>query len=202
MEKGRNDNSQKPSGALFEQALAQVRPGSVPEGGAGLLAESRRMRAAADSRELWLYMPFSMLCETLYGKKEGYSDIIRQFEEIKARDYGRMVRGACAGDRRESRELGLFLAACVDTLEFTSMEIYEHYRYLADLARATVRVLAKQCRPSGGRGGMEPETAGAIGGSVLKACRMGVLLQEKYEDYGLELLAHSRKGFPEREAVK
>ena len=182
-----------PDSDRIQELLDQVRMGDIPKDKSMLLTEGRKLRGVESSHELWLYMPFSMMCETYYGNKEGYQDIIRQFSRIKVCDYDRMVKGACEGRKQDSRELAWFLAACTDTLEFTSMEIYEHYRYLADLIQATVRILAKECWQGGGIERTERETAGVFADAVLKSCRMRVLLREKYEDYGRELLARSQK---------
>jgi len=188
-----------PACARFQEVLEQVRAGKMPEDKDNLLREGREMRQAADSRELWLRLPFSMMCETQFGNKEGYQEIIREFDRIKDRDYDRMMKGACAKDAQDSQELAWFLAACVDTLEFTSVEIYEHYRYLADLIRSIVGTLAAEWQKDGGMEGIGPETAEIYGEAVLKGCDRKVLLREKYEGFGKALLEHCRGGSMEGE---
>lgn len=172
--------------------LMDVRAGKIPCEGSLLLARSREEKEAENPEELLELLPFRMMCETLYGGKEGYHDIVRQFRQFRDRDYDRMMQGACSGDADACRGIALFLTACTDTLEFTSAEIYEHYRYLEELIRQTVRRLAGTCWQRGGIELMESETAEMLGNAVLKACRMNVLLQEKYECSGLALLARSR----------
>lgn len=176
----------------FEKVLAAAREGSIPKDGKELLEKGRGLAPAKDSRQLFEYLPFRMVCETQYGKKEGYQEILKQFRQIKERDFDRMLQGTLAGETDECRNMAWFLAACVDTLEFTSMEIYEQYRYLADLIRASVHSLAEQSWEKGDLRGMDRETAGLFAASVLKACDLNVLLAEKYEKIGRALLAYSR----------
>lgn len=181
-----------PRDARMEEVLAAAEAGQVLPDGERLLRESRQLRRAENSRDLWQTLPFRMVCETWYGKKEGYQELISQFQEIKERDYERLFSETCKGDREAAREMACFLAACVDTLEFISMEIYEQYRYLADLIKSTVRVLAKDLVRSGRMAGLDREAAEALGASVLKACRLKAVSREKYEADGLALLERGR----------
>ena len=95
-----------------------------------------------------------------------------------------MFQGACQGKKAESLELAYFLAACADTLEFTSIEIYEHYRYLADLMKVT----ARQLRDAGffqkeRMENLDKETAEQFRKAILKGCRLRALSGEKYEKF-------------------
>ena len=63
----------------------------MPEDGQELLEKSRELDEARDSFELLERLPLRMFCETQYGKKEGYQDIINQFQQVKERDYDRML---------------------------------------------------------------------------------------------------------------
>ncbi len=187
------------AGCLFngEAVLSEIRAGKIPEDGERLLKVSRELKTAENSRELWEFLPFRMACETLYGKKEGYREILEEIKRIKDRDYDRIIQGFCAGKPEESMEAAYFLAACVDTAEFISMEIYEQYRELIDLIRGTVRFLAENCWRTDSMVGMDGKTAGLLADSVLKACRLKMLSEEKYEMDGWALLAQSRANTPE-----
>ncbi len=168
-----------------EKLLEKIQSDNMPKNGLELLKASRNLEEAKDSFMLAKILPFRMFAETQYGKKEGYQEIIRQFQKIKERDYDRMVFGACQEKKEESLELAYFTAACADTLEFTSMEIYEHYRFLADLLKQTVRTLKNAGffrRDSMEK--LDKKTAELFGRAIAKGCRMNVLLCEKYEKIG------------------
>lgn len=159
----------------------------MPEDGQELLEESRGLDEAKDSFQLLKRLPLRMFCETQYGKKEGYQDIINQFESVRQRDYERLLLGACEGKEEETWELACFLAACADTLEVTSMEIYEHYRYLADLMKTTVRQLSSRGFFKDKAPGLSPRSASLLGQAILKGGKLGALSQEKYESAGRAL---------------
>ena len=159
----------------------------MPEDGQELLEESRGLDEAKDSFQLLERLPLRMFCETQYGKKEGYPDIVNQFESVKQRDYERLLSGTCEGREEDAWELACFLAACADTLEVTSMEIYEHYRYLADLMKTTVRQLSSRGFFTDKAPGLAPRSASLLGQAILKGCRLGALSQEKYEPAGRAL---------------
>ena len=62
--------------------LEEIRKGIFPEDGQKLLAESRQLGEAKDSFMLAEILPFRMFCETQYGQKECYQDIISQFRPV------------------------------------------------------------------------------------------------------------------------
>lgn len=165
----------------------------MPENGQELLEESRRLDEAQNSFQLLERLPLRMFCETQYGKKEGYQAVIHQFESVKQRDYERFLLGACQGKPEETYELACFLAACAQTLEVASMEIYEHYRYLADLLKMTVQQLAQRGFFFDGFPGPDPRSASLLGRAILTGCRLQALSQEKYEPAARALLARGRQ---------
>lgn len=181
-----------------ERILAKIKVDSIPENGQELLGLSRQLGEIKDSKTLAEKLPFRMFCETQYGKKEGYQDIVRQFREIKDSDYDRMFHGTCQGKKAESLELAYFLAACADTLEVTSKEIYEHYRYLADIMKRAVCDLRRNgffLEDSMKK--IDKETASLLGAAILKGCEMKILLREKYETIGKTLVALACSGMKE-----
>ena len=123
--------------------------------------EAQRSAFSDDSPAL-RELPFLMAYETKCGKKERYARLVERFAEE-----GRSL----TPDRR-----GAYLAALIDTIEQTSMEIYERYRALVDLFRGA----ARECLADG-------ETGAPAVYALLKACRLGVLLAEKYADDALAL---------------
>lgn len=109
-------------------------------------------------------LPFYMEYETKCGKKEKYNDIVKQFElaQEKLSESGNSP--------------AIYLMRIVDTIEHTSIEIYEKYRTLQDLYKL---VLKEQLA--------DGQKDLILAYSILKACRMGILLKEKYAALGLKM---------------
>ncbi|MDE5933479.1 MAG: glycoside hydrolase family 88 protein [Lachnospiraceae bacterium] len=119
---------------------------------------------------LYRIQPFYMEYETVYGKKEKYNDIIVQFENAR--------KIICGEENGQCRSIEQYLVALVDTMDNMSIQIYEQYRKLQDMFKETLKaVLEKQ----------DAESA-LIGYCILKACRMGILLKEKYVGTGMEIV--------------
>lgn len=144
---------------------------------------------------LYGFMPFYMEYETKYDKKEKYGDIIRQFENAQKLLYDE-EKGLCCrayveeGKTRRMEENGCafaasarYLAALADTMDCMSVEIYEQYRKLQDMFKQVLKGVLN-CRAQGNGEGDNV----LIGYCILKACRMGILLKEKYVDTGMEIV--------------
>lgn len=111
-------------------------------------------------QEKFLTLPELMREDTQAGKKELYIDITSLYREI----YNKVAL----------EQTGMFLATLVDTLEYMSFEIYELYRELQDIFKSVMKdYLALEDK---GTKGNQIKAVYAI----LKACRMGLVLQEKY----------------------
>lgn len=134
---------------------------------------------------LYRIQPFYMEYETVYGKKENYNDIIGQFENVR--------KIMCGEEKRPVRSTAQYLAALVDTMDNMSIQIYEQYRKLQDMFKETLKgVLEKRDAESGlfrknADGGIDVFASAVIGYCILKACRMGTLLKEKYVGTGMEI---------------
>lgn len=134
---------------------------------------------------LYRIQPFYMEYETVYGKKENYNDIIGQFENAR--------KIMCGEEKRPVRSTAQYLAALVDTMDNMSIQIYEQYRKLQDMFKETLKgVLEKRDAESGlfrknADGGIDVFASAVIGYCILKACRMGTLLKEKYVGTGMEI---------------
>lgn len=107
-------------------------------------------------------LPFYMLYETKCGKKEKYNEIVKQF--------------AAERENLKREEASSYLMSLADSMDNMSIEIYEKYRELQELGKALVR---------------EQLAAGVrdirLAYCILKLCRMGSLLKEKYAPAGMEL---------------
>ena len=162
---------------------------------------------------LYMAQPFYMEYETKFDKKEQYNDIINQFENVQKYLYDK-DKGLCYHACDEAkvqfwsdketgcsanfwlRSMGWYLMALVDTMDVMSIEIYEQYRKLQDIFKLMLKgILHYQDEETGlfyqviDRSDVEGnylETSGSamIGYAIMKACRMGILLKEKYEPIG------------------
>lgn len=166
---------------------------------------------------LYMAQPFYMEYETRYNKKEKYNDIISQFENVQKYLYDD-EKGLCYHAYDEMKEqfwadketgrsgnfwlrsMGWYLMALVDTMDHMSFEIYEQYRKLQDIFKLVLKgILKYQDKDSKlfyqviDRSDVEEnylETSGSamVGYAILKACRMGILLKEKYASVGMEIV--------------
>lgn len=141
---------------------------------------------------LYCAAPFMAEYDTRFGKKETYKLIADQFKAVHQALFDpelglyRTDRGASSADNE-----GFMLMALADTAEKLDMQIYEHYRTLADLFLEAVRGLLR-CRADGGGGPAFPwpgedminqwdlDDRRMIVYAVLKGVRLGLLDAEKY----------------------
>ena len=166
---------------------------------------------------LYMGQPFYMEYETRYDGKEKYNDIIDQFRNVE-KYLGNKEKGlnyhACDisktafwADKETGcsanfwlRSMGWYMMALIDVMDVMSEEIFEQYAYLRDVFREHVSGLLKYQDPETGlfrqvidRPDVEGnyfETSGSsmIAYAILKACRKGVLLAEKYEPIGRKIM--------------
>lgn len=166
---------------------------------------------------LYMAQPFYMEYETRYEKKEKYNDIISQFDNVQKLLYNK-ERGLCYHAYDEAKEqfwadkktgcspnfwlrsMGWYLMALVDTMDSMSFEIFEQYKKLEGIFKQMLNgILQYQDKESklfyqivdrGDTVGNYLETSGSamIAYAILKGCRMGVLLKEKYICRGIEIL--------------
>ncbi len=166
---------------------------------------------------LYMAQPFYMEYETRYDKKEKYNDIISQFENVQKFMYNK-ERQLCYHAYDEAKEqfwadketgcspnfwlrsMGWFLMSLVDTMDSMSFEIFEQYKKLEKMFKQMLAgVLQYQDKESklfyqvidrGDTTGNYLETSGSamIAYAILKGCKMGLLLKEKYVCRGEEIL--------------
>lgn len=75
------------------------------------------------------------------------------------------------------------LVLLTDTIELMSEEIFEHYKALHNLCRQEIQTIRAQYENAHGFDGfMEKQEQKRLAYVMRKACQMGVLLSEKYED--------------------
>lgn len=107
---------------------------------------------------------------TAVKDKENYGEIVSWFRSQGTLDMDRMV-------------------LLVDTIEAMSEEIFEHYRALQDILRNEVKRIQNGYRGiAGANAGLDETGRRQLAYVIEKACRLGVLLPEKYEDMARELV--------------
>lgn len=169
--------------------------------------------------QLWLeslykFMPFYSEFETKFDKKEQYNDIITQFKIIKQYLfhnekglYNFLYTGKNDGENTKFHlyEMGTFLMALADTLECISEEAFEHYKAIEGMFKEALRgILPYQDEESKlfyqivDQPALEdnrPDTSGSamISYAIMKGCRLGALLEEKYKHRGEEIF-HALEG--------
>lgn len=166
---------------------------------------------------LFMAQPFYMTYETKYGKKEGYNDIVSQYDNVRKNlfneDKGLYYHGF---DESRSifwadkvtglsknfwlRAIGWFQMSIVETMEQMSKAVYEIYDDLQVIFKEGTKGILKYQDPKSKLfyqvvdhpevKGNYLETSGSamIAASILKACRMKVLLPERYWGIGEEIL--------------
>lgn len=159
---------------------------------------------------LYMAQPFYAACETKYGKKEHYQDIVKQFLQVRKNMFDPEKQLHYHGfDESEEvfwakkpggcsknfwlRADAWYQMAIIDTMEEMSKAVYEHYRTIGDLFKESLKgLLQYQDKESSlfyqlialpEQEGNYLETSGSamIAAAILKACRMKVILAEKYE---------------------
>ncbi|WP_099468697.1 glycoside hydrolase family 88/105 protein [Konateibacter massiliensis] len=167
---------------------------------------------------LFMAQPFYMEYETRYNKQEHYADITGQFKNVRKHLFQEEkklyyhgydeTRTRIWADKETGcspnfwlRSMGWYLMALVDTYDSASDQIYEHYRMLQDLLKEAVKgilpyqdeetKLFYQLIDLPNQEGNYLETSGSImiAYAVLKGCRLGALLSEKYKYRAEEILA-------------
>ena len=166
---------------------------------------------------LFMAQPFYMAYNTKLGKKDCYVDICTQFETARAKIYDPQKelyyhgydesRSIFWADRETGcsanfwlRAIGWYLVALVDTMEEMDGRVYDHFRQLSDIYKQAITGVLKYQDPESllfyqvvdhpEAEGNYLETSGSamIAASILKACRLKVLLAEKYQQQGEDIL--------------
>lgn len=165
---------------------------------------------------LYMAQPLYMEYETKYGGMENYPDILQQFANVRTflrdeksglyyhgYDEARVQPWA---DRESgcsanfwSRAYGWWLIALVDTIEAMNKQVYEGYALLRELLQESVRSLLPHRDPETGLilqiidrpdlPGNYTESSGSVmaAAAIMKAVRLGLLLEEKYLGVGIDM---------------
>lgn len=117
----------------------------------------------------WVY-PVYAAYETECNKKEGYPDLLAQMRLLDQK-FGE-------GASRES-DTACYLDALINTIDNVTPQLYEYYREMAD----TFKVRTKEAIGKHYRDGVWQAEPEMMRGIIAHACRAGILLAEKYEEY-------------------
>jgi len=166
---------------------------------------------------LYMAQPFYMEYETKFNNKANYHDILNQFKNVRKylfNEEKQLYYHAYDESRtriwanKETgcspnfwlRSMGWYLMSLIDTYEQTSEVIFENYHTYPGLLKEAVKGILRYQDPETklfyqlidlkDTEGNYLETSGSImiACSILKGCRLGALLAEKYEHIGLEIL--------------
>lgn len=166
---------------------------------------------------LFMAQPFYMEYETKFNQNKNYNDIVMQFENVQKYLYAPekgLNYHACDMKKqmfwanKETgcsanfwlRSMGWYLMALVDTLDQMSKQIYEQYRKLEDIFRLMIKgILPYQDpntkmfyqvidHPEVKENYLETSGSAMIAYAIIKGCRMGILLDEKYASTGIEIM--------------
>lgn len=165
---------------------------------------------------LYMAQPFYMEYENRFHGRKNYYDIIGQFksvrrhlydeqtglyyhayDEYKERDWADKVTGL--SPNFWLRSIGWYLMALVDCYELVSEELYDCKRELGDLYREAIRGVLKWqdkesklfyqliALPEAEGNYLESSGSLMIAYSIMKACRLELLLADKYQQIGEEI---------------
>ena len=165
---------------------------------------------------LYMAQPFYMEYENRFQGRKNYYDIIGQFksvrrhlydeqtglyyhayDEYKERDWADKVTGL--SPNFWLRSIGWYLMALVDCYGLASEELYDCKRELGDLYREAIRGVLKWqdkesklfyqliALPEAEGNYLESSGSLMIAYSIMKACRLELLLADKYQQIGEEI---------------
>lgn len=150
--------------------------------------------------QLYSIQPFYMEYGTKYENKECYQDVITQFKN--ARKYlfnSNELLIQCKNDEAKLKNIALhdedsstcetiaeYLMALIDTIDVTSIEIFEHYKVLESYFKEGTKIFLNYlCEKNNDKAVdvLGEEASVEIAYAIMKACQRKVLLSEKY--YGV-----------------
>lgn len=162
---------------------------------------------------LYMAQPFYMEYETRFHNREGYTDIVSQFENVQKYLLNE-EKGLCYHGYDESksifwadketgcsknfwlRSMGWYLMALVDVIDHMDSDIYESYHSLLDIYRKMIAGILPYMddetglfydvidRPDAEGNYLETSGSSMVAYAILKGCNMGILLKEKYLPLG------------------
>ena len=142
------------------------------------LKEMQRLKdrgLSDDPRKMQEELSFLAACDTRFGDKQTYKMISRHCRQFHERYFDRKTSLYHVPGCKDAE--GLVLKTLVDTIEEMDMQLYEHYRALADMFLEAARGLVSH----------EKEAAAMVADALLKGVRLGLLDEEKYLPIALKM---------------
>lgn len=136
------------------------------------------MKNSTDSDELsveTLYYAnvFYMAYETKFGGKEHYNDVISQFKAV--------TENVTFDAVTKKSVLALYLMATIDTLDAIDQSVYEYYDDLKQMYKKALKVALLNDEYD------SEEAKAMVAYTMLKACKLKVILEEKYYDKAIAI---------------
>ena len=142
------------------------------------MKEMRRLKEGGlsdEPRKMQEELPFLAACDTRFGDKQTYKMISRHCRQFHELYFDRKTGLYRVPGCKEAE--GLVLKTLVDTIEEMDMQLYEHYRALADLFFEAARGLISH----------ETEATAMAADALQKGVRLGLLDEEKYLPIALKM---------------
>lgn len=131
-----------------------------------MCARMEALKGELDTEADEMALVFYMKYETKLGGKEHYQDVVSRFKRAV---------------ENENKDAAYCMVALIEAIESIDQAIYEYYD---DLKRLFKKCMAEALDAEE----MDSTQMAMVGYAILKACRMKVILAEKYEELGQELV--------------
>lgn len=140
---------------------------------------------------LYQVHPFYLEYENRFNDRKNYYDVSGQFKYVRKQLYREAAglyshvyaEGEETADEFQAEAMGLYMMAMVDSYDLTSEELYDCKRTIGDAYREAIKGMI-EWHKSNENGKAALMTAY----SILKACRLELLLADKYQKAGEALL--------------
>lgn len=140
---------------------------------------------------LYMIHPFYLEYENRFNDRKNYYDVSGQFKTARkllyreeAGLYSRVyAEGAETADEFQAEAMGLHMMAMVDSYDLTSEELYDCMRTIGDGYREAIKGMIEWHKSN-----KDEKAALMTAYSILKACRLELLLADKYQKTGEALL--------------
>ncbi|MDO5293270.1 MAG: hypothetical protein Q4F05_11020 [bacterium] len=151
--------------------------------------KSEECKAESCVDRLHKMMPFYMAYETAFHNKENYNEIVDTFLNVNSY--------LDLHNKYSLHVAAVYAMTLIDTLDVMSKEIFEHYKTLETLCKTSIKQILEHIKNENkliyqtiDKSEIDKSTLSdlaRVAYVLLKACRMRVLLPEKYQTTGMDL---------------
>lgn len=167
--------------AIMERVNAQ------PRLAGGNFCTNRQEVSKLALKGLYLVHPFYLEYENCFNGQKNYYDISGQFKFVRKQMYmadaglyaAAYEEGAAVEAAFDGESVGLHMMALVDCHDLTSEELYDCRRMVGDYYREAIGGMMEWQR-----GNEDAKVTLMLAYSILKACRLELLLADKYQKTG------------------